>query len=249
MIIAHRGESFIAPENTLAAINLAWEHGADAIEIDVHLTYDNEIVVIHDKRTGRTGNINYSVKKSPLAKLKEVDVGVKKGDEFIGEKIPTLQEVIQTVPPKGKLIIEIKCGTEILAPLSIVLEHSKLMNHQIELICFDLKVISDAKKFLPQFKALWLLNLDYYLPHWMLRTNVVKVVERVNEYGLDGINGWAGNMLNRKFVRAFKKEGLWVYTWTINDVQTAEKLIDYGVDAITTDRPAWLTHQLAIQTK
>ena len=63
LIVAHRGESFIAPENTLVAINLAWQNGAKAVEIDVQITRDKEIVVIHDKNTKRVGNLNKSIEQ------------------------------------------------------------------------------------------------------------------------------------------------------------------------------------------
>ena len=76
LIIAHRGESFDAPENTLAAVNLAWERGADAVEIDVQLSKDNKIVVIHDENTKRTGGRNKLVKNQTLKELKELDVGI-----------------------------------------------------------------------------------------------------------------------------------------------------------------------------
>jgi len=77
-IVAHRGESFKAPENSLSAINMAWGNGARAVEIDIHLTADNEIVVIHDKHTGPVGDRKLLIKKTKSHVLKGVDIGIKK---------------------------------------------------------------------------------------------------------------------------------------------------------------------------
>lgn len=243
-IVAHRGESFDAPENTLSAINKAWKNGAIAVEIDIHLTADNEIVVIHDKHTGRVGDKKLFVKKSKLHELKSVDVGIKKSKVFKGERIPTLIEVIETVPLEAKLIIEVKCGNEIINPLLRLLKSTKLNICQIEIISFSLDVLSEIKMLAPQYKALWLLDLDYYLPHWVLRITPQKIIKKIMDNSLDGVDVWAGKTVNKSFVKAFKKEGLSFYVWTVNDLYDAKRLLAYGVDAITTDRAEWLSKQL-----
>ncbi len=97
-VIAHRGASFNAPENTLAAFRLAWQQGADGIEGDFYLTDDGEIVCLHDSDTGRTGDRKLSVGQSTLEQLRTVDVGISKGEKFRGERIPTLAEVLAVVP-------------------------------------------------------------------------------------------------------------------------------------------------------
>jgi glycerophosphoryl diester phosphodiesterase len=245
MIIAHRGESYLAPENSLSAINLAWEKGAEAVEIDIHLTADREIVVIHDKHTGRIGKLKYLIAKSSLQKLKSVDIGSKKAPEYAGESIPTLPEVIKTMPRDRKLIIEIKCGKEIIVPLTEILQKSGLKNDQFEIISFDLNTLSLAKKAMPQYNMLWLLNLDYYWSHWLLRTNPANIIKKVIRNKLNGVNVWAGKALDKTFVDAFKKEGLLIYAWTVNETAKAETLLRIEVDAITTDRAAWLREQLA----
>ncbi|MRT93929.1 glycerophosphodiester phosphodiesterase family protein [Ancylomarina sp. 16SWW S1-10-2] len=243
-IVAHRGESFIAPENTLSAIKLAWEKGAKAIEIDIHLTADNKIVVIHDKHTGRVGDRKLFVKKRKLHELKGVDVGLKKSEAYKGERIPTLDEVIETVPLDAKLIIEIKCGKEIVNSLLKLLKRVKLRDNQIEIISFNFDVLSLIKKLAPQYKVLCLLDLDYYLPQWLLRIKPQEIIKKIKDSGLDGVDVWAGKILDQSFVKAFKEEELCVYVWTVNDLVEAERILSYGVDAITTDRAEWITKQL-----
>lgn len=244
MFIAHRGESYLAPENTIAAINLAWENEVKAVEIDVRLTADNEIVVIHDKNTKRTGNINLTIRSSTLKELKTIDVGFKKGSKWKGENIPSLKEVIDTLPEKGKLIIELKSGIEIISPLVSLIRELDLKSSQIEIISFNHEVLNKAKKLLPEFKILWLLDLDYYLPFRLIWINKKKLVQKVLNSNLDGVNVWAGKTIDKQFVEAFRSKSLLVYCWTVNDPAKASRLLNINVNAITTDRPHWLKQQL-----
>ena len=114
--IAHRGASYLAPENTVAAARLAWELGADAVEVDIHLSKDNKVMVIHDKDTKRICKTvsNLVIKSSESGLLRELDAGIWKGEHFKGEKIPFLSEIIETVPEGKTLVVEIKCGSEVI---------------------------------------------------------------------------------------------------------------------------------------
>ena len=124
ILLAHRGESFIAPENTLAAFKLAWEKHAEAVELDVYLTHDNKIVVMHDAKTGRTAGTDLVLKDTDSAELRKLDVGKWKGEQYAGEKVPFLEEALATIPPRGRLLVEIKCGPELLPFLRDVLDKS-----------------------------------------------------------------------------------------------------------------------------
>lgn len=245
IIIAHRGESFDAPENTLAAINLAWERNAAAVEIDIQLSKDEQIVVFHDLKTKRIGNRNKKVKKQTLAELRELDAGKHKSEKWIGEKIPTLTEVLTSVSPNKKIIIEIKSSVKILPFLKKEIEKSGLKNEQIEIICFQISTIVSAKKALPQFKCLWLLNLDYIWINRIFPPNVKRIISKTKKYNLDGINVWAGKMLSRDFARKIKAANLLLYCWTVNDPVQAKKLFNIGVDAVTTDKQMFLKTELA----
>ena len=120
IIIAHRGESFDAPENTLASINLAWERNADAVEIDIQLTKDKKIVVIHDKSTLRTGGKMKRIATSTYNELHQINVGKLKGAKWKNEKIPLLNEVIDTIPANKILFIELKSNADIINPLKSI---------------------------------------------------------------------------------------------------------------------------------
>ena len=149
--IAHRGESFIAPENTLAAIKLAWIHNADGVEIDVRLSKDNKIVVIHDANTRRTSGVSGKVKSLTLESLKKLDFGSWRGMKWVNERIPSLDEVLETIPRGKCVMIEIKSSTAILPLLKKLLNKTSLKNSQIKLAGFGLKKMSLIKKSLPQF--------------------------------------------------------------------------------------------------
>ena len=240
-IIAHRGASWLAPENTLASVMLGWDKDAD-VEVDVYLTKDDRIVVIHDKSTKRTGDKDLKVRETSLAELRKVDVGRFKSEEFAGEKIPLLDEVIATIPAGRKLYVEIKCGPEILPFIEKVIDDSGRRS-QIVIIAFDFDTIAAAKKRMPDIGAYWLKGTDKdkatrkYIPH------DTGLVEKVRSCGLDGLNvHYAG--VTKGFSDAVKSVGLKLYVWTVDDPADAIRLTDLKVDGITTNRPGWLRDEL-----
>lgn len=108
LIIAHRGASGLAPENTLPAIDSALAAGADYIEIDVQLSKDQQVIVMHDETVDRTTNGSGRVSRLNFAEIQELDAGSWFTDEFTGAKVPSLGEVIRHVDGRAKLLIEIK---------------------------------------------------------------------------------------------------------------------------------------------
>ena len=240
-IIAHRGASWLAPENTLASVMLGWDKDAD-VEIDVYLTRDNRIVVIHDETTERTGDKNLKVSETDLEELREVDVGRFKSEEFAGEKIPLLDDVIATIPAGRKLYVEIKCGPEILPFLEKVIDDSGKRS-QIVIIAFNFETIAAAKKLMPDIGAYWLKGTDKdkateeYIPH------DTALVEKVQSRGLDGLDVHSGG-ITREFAEAVRRAGLKLYVWTVDDPADAVRLADLKVDGITTNRPGWLREKL-----
>jgi len=244
IIIAHRGESFDAPENTLAAINLAWKKGVCAVEIDIHMTKDKQIVVIHDADTARVSNRKMIIKKTFFNELKKLDTGSFKDEKWKGEHISLLQEILKTVPGFGRLIIEIKSNSSILDHLKTELVKSKLKNSQIEIIAYDSSTLAKAKKIMPEYRMLWLLDLDYYLPWWLIWRSKRHLIKKAKKFNFDGVDVWAGKLLTNDFIATFKNSDLLVYTWTVNSSEKTELLIRQGIDGVATDRAAWITEQI-----
>ncbi len=238
-VIAHRGASHLAPENTLASVNLAWEHGADIVEVDVHLTKDGRIVAIHDATTERTGGMDLAVARTHSRRLRRLDVGSHKHEDFAGETIPFLEEILDTVPAGRQLFIEIKCGPEILPVLSDVLTRSGKRS-QVALIGFDLETMKAAKEVLPDVPAHWLCDKKAWRPFSRSLARTAK------EHGLDGMNvHWSG--VTWRFAQAVRKAGLKLYAWTVDHPRDASRLHALGVDGITTNRPGWLQRHFFTQ--
>lgn len=244
IFIAHRGESFDAPENTLSSVNLAWERGAEAVEIDVHLSKDNEIVVIHDANTQRTGGFNKKVNHQTLEELKLLDFGSWKDIKFKNERIPTLTEVIHTIPEHCKLIVEIKSGKNLLPFLKNEIEEFKVSPNQLEIISFDYTTVKLAKDLIPQYNVLFLAELDYSWLSRFVSPSVDNLIKKAKNVNLDGLNVWAGKKANENFIKSVKNAGLKIYVWTVNDPGHAKRLLSWGVDGITTDRAQWIKDQI-----
>lgn len=244
LIIAHRGESFDAPENTLASINLAWKRNINAVEIDIHMTLDQAIVVIHDDDTFRISGKKLKIEKSTLPELKQLDIGSHKDSKWNSERIPTLKQVLKTVPKNGRLVIEMKSDDSLLKKLKNELANSQLHPNQIELIAFNFKTLTQAKQVMPEYKMRWLLDLDYFWPWWMPRISERRIIRKLRKQNLDGVDVWAGKLLNRNFISAFKNSGLSVYAWTVDEPEKVKSLIADGVDGITTNRAGWIVEQI-----
>ena len=234
-IIAHRGASYLAPENTLASVKLGYELGADAVEVDVHLSKDQHVVVIHDKTTQRTAGKNMKVKKSRAEKLRQLEVGSWKDEKYRGEKIPLLSEVFELVPANRKLVVEIKSGAETIAPLRKLIAASGIED-QLIIISFDREAIIAAKQQMPEIPAYWLL-------HSFIMTSHDKAIEIAKENNLEGLNV-NYRLVDEKFMQKMEAGNLETYVYTVNNVEAAEKLYYLGVKGITTDRPGWMREEL-----
>jgi glycerophosphoryl diester phosphodiesterase len=236
MIIAHRGASKLAPENTVASANLAWQLGADAVELDIHLSKDNRVMVIHDKDTKRTcsGKKNLLIEDTPSTLLRDLDAGIKKGEEFKGEKIPYLEEMIATVPEGKKLVVEIKCGRNVIAPLKRAVEKSG-KSDQIIFIAFDWDIIVLTQKEFPDNKCYWLSSS---------KSGLNKKMKQAAKNGLAGVN-LKYSIINKNVMDEAKANNLKVVTWTVDDPAKAKELFDLGVIAVTTNRPKWLKEEIA----
>jgi glycerophosphoryl diester phosphodiesterase len=241
LIVAHRGASHDAPENTLPAFELAWEQGADAIEGDFLLTKDNRIVCIHDRSTKRLADRNLAVRGSTLRELRELDVGSWKHEKYKGTKIPTIAEVFATIPKGKKIFVEVKCGPEIIPYLVKEIGKSKLKTEQVVLICFKQEVIKAFKQALPKNKAYWLSSFKQNEEGvWepSLET-VLATLKDTKADGLDSHHGIPGGAAKK-----IMKEGYEWHAWTVNDVATAKKLKSLGIHSITTDRPELIKSSL-----
>ncbi|MEI6071866.1 MAG: glycerophosphodiester phosphodiesterase [Verrucomicrobiae bacterium] len=249
MFIAHAGASDKAPENTIAAFNLAWKEDADGIEGDYHLTKDTKIACIHDDTTERTGKQRMRVAETTFAKLRQLDVGSWKGDRWRGTRIPSLQKVLATVPKGKKVFIEMKCGPEIIPALTHALAKSKLQPEQIAIISFHTEVIAEAKRQIPEMKALWLTSFSPGKTTGAVAPSPKEIVATLEKIGADGVGCQFHASLNKRFMRTLRAAHKEVHVWTVDDVATANRLVQLGVDSITSNRAGWLKRQIREKQK
>lgn len=241
-IVAHRGFSAQAPENTVAAFKLAWEHGADACELDLFLTSDDQIAVLHDKDTKRTTGVARLVKDSTMAELQSLDAGSWKNKIYKGEKIPTLAESLATMPLGSKrFFLEVKCGPEVVPVLAKELGGQwKLRAAQVCIIAFDRTVAQECKKAMPWIKV-------YRLSSEKENKKTVDLTQLIADTKADGLDGLDLGLKwkwNEAMVKQIKEAGLEVYVWTVNRPADARRLAQLGVDGITTDDPVMLRQVL-----
>ncbi len=243
-IVAHRGYSAIAPENTLAAFKAAWDAGTDACELDLYLTKDGKVVILHDKDTKRTTGVASLVAESTLEALQKLDAGSWKDPRWKGEKLPSLEEALATMPVGARrFYLEIKCGPEVVPALTAILEPWKATRAaQLAVITFNGDAAAATKKAMPWLKVYLLASgKDKQKKQ---RTEVTPFIEQAKRDGLDGLdlgNDW---LWSGAFVKQIRDAGLGLLVWTVNDPARAKELAALGVDGITTDNPVAIRQAL-----
>jgi glycerophosphoryl diester phosphodiesterase len=242
-IVAHRGASHDAPENTVAAAKLAWEQNADAVELDIWLTKDGQVAVMHDGNAKRTAGRDAHVTTLTLAEMKQLDAGRWKNPSFAGEKVPSLDEMLATLPAGKRIFIEIKPGPEIVPAMVASLQRMRYTAKQAVIISFNYESIKAAKKALPDYTALWLVRQ----PVTDAKTTSPSLDDLLRDCRaakLDGLDLNFNWPLDKAAVKRIKDAGLQLHVWTVNDPAVARRWVGLGVDGITTDRPGWLREQL-----
>ncbi|MCW9707680.1 glycerophosphodiester phosphodiesterase [Fodinibius salsisoli] len=232
-IIAHRGDSYKNPENTMAAVESAWQKDADAVEVDVYLSADKRVVGIHDKTTDRTGDKDLSVMETSSEELRTVDVGSFKDEAFKGEKIPFLEEIVASVPKGKQLFIEIKDSERAVPYIKEIIEQSD-KKEQMVIIAFDWEVVKASKEQLPEVPAYWLRSasrnaMGQYEPI------DAELLQKVKDHNIDGLDiHFEG--ATPELVKASHEAGMKLYVWTVNEGKAMNRMAKMGVDGITTDR-------------
>jgi glycerophosphoryl diester phosphodiesterase len=235
--IAHRGASAFAPENTMAAFEKAVELGADVLELDLHLTRDNELVVIHDDLLDRTTDGRGPVHEASLKDLKRLDAGLWFGQGFVGQRIPTLAEVLDRFAGKVPLALEIKAGSTFFPGIeekvvSILRSHSAIEHSAVA--SFDHYALRRVKEVEPD-----------------LRTAALLVGRPVSISAIAGPGkadamALEASLVTRTEVEACRAAGLQLVVWVVNEPARMRHFIDLGVDGIITDRPDLLCTALGL---
>ncbi len=234
--IAHRGASREAPENTRAAFDLAWKLGADGIELDVHATADDRIVVLHDSNTLRTTGRNAEVKRLAWAELQTLDAGAWMGSKWAKTPIPLLDDVLEQLPEGREIMIEIKGGLSMCCALKHMLAPFAERYASLAVLCFDLRVlrlIRDAEMPVRTF-----LNVESSVrnPAHSVAT-LYRLVEQLRSERISGISFGDGPQLDAAFLRACRDAALGTAVWTVDDPARAAFFRDAGADYLMTNDP------------
>lgn len=220
-IVAHRGASGSAPENTLAAFRRALEIGATALELDVHCTADGQVVVMHDATVERTTDGSGAIAQMTLAQLQKLDAGAWRGAEFAGERVPTLAEVCRLARNRAFLFVEIKAEGIAAAVLDVLA--AEKMEGQAILISFSADNIRRAKE---------------------LRSDVATGLLTMQASDMDRLAALGADALcihypaaTEELARALHAADRLLNVWTVNDPEEIRRMAKLGADFITTDYP------------
>lgn len=237
-LIAHRGASATAPENTLSAFRLAWEAGADGVELDVRLSGDGDVVVLHDENTLRTTGAPLRVAETSWEQLAQLDAGAWKHPQWRGERIPLLREVLAAAPPGRIVMVEIKTGIGILPPLRAVLD-AVAQHLKIVILCFVPEVLSAALRALPGYPCFLNLEVEEYTLYTPAR-RVAEIAAQAETAGWTGLSLGYSSSLNLEVTMAVNQHGLESAVWTVDDPATALELRRCGLDYLMTNQPGLL---------
>ncbi len=234
LVVAHRGFSGEAPENTLAAFQKAIDSGSDMMELDVHLSKDGEVVVMHDAQLERTTNGQGRIIDHTLQKLKQLDAGSKFSPRFIGERIPTLKEALDLAQGKIGVNIEIKSGglepypIQDLADRTLREVERAAMLRQVLFSSFNPMALERIRGKSPQAPVALLFHQPW---------NVLEEITQGKRYSILNLHD---HHLTQEKTTLFKKQNIRVNVYTVNSEKRMKEFISWGVDGIITNYPSRL---------
>ncbi|MDD6428403.1 MAG: glycerophosphodiester phosphodiesterase family protein [Lachnospiraceae bacterium] len=222
MIMAHRGDSADAPENTIPAFRKAIENGADAAELDVQLTRDGTVIVLHDPSLKRTAGLDKKVWQVTYDQIKDLDNGSFYSDTYQFTRIPTLDQVLKVCKGKLYLNIEIKRtghDSGIVEKTLEIIEANQYEN-DCDITSFDYATLSQVKRLNPKIYTVYTTTVG---------GGALARLKDANAFSVDS------NFVTPGFVQYMKKKNKGIFVWTVNSGVTMNRMIDMNVDAIITD--------------
>jgi glycerophosphoryl diester phosphodiesterase len=229
--IAHRGASGECPENTMAAFRRAIEQSAGMIECDLQLTADGHVVVCHDWTVDRTTGARGRVSELTLDEIRSLDAGSWRGDRFAGERVPTLEELLELALPRTQLNLELKCrdGAEAAHRLAMAVLAAVSRRDGLDAVIFSsfdaetLEAVRDVSPY-AQIGILW------SVPPFDLAWEVAR------DLGAIALHP-AAESVTPEIVDLAHENGLAVYVWTVNELDHMVDLVRMGVDGLFSDVP------------
>lgn len=236
LIIAHRGSSKEAPENTMAAFRLALEQGCDAIELDIHLSADRRVIVCHDATIDRTTDGTGAIVEMTAAQLQQYDAGSWFGATFAGERLPLLEEVLDLVPASIGINIEIKSHQhpEVIGTVLALLESRNRLG-SVFFSSFGHDCMVRLKQAAPSARVGLLYDSE--------------AAECLSYFDRQQVEGYSLHphkaYVDGSYIDAVKQQGLQIYPWTVDDPERMRELLRAGASGIITNRPKLMRELLA----
>jgi glycerophosphoryl diester phosphodiesterase len=223
-VIAHRGASAEAPENTLAAFRLGIEQKADFIELDVQESADGEVVVVHDSDLMKLGGPPRKIWEMTAAELRAVDIGSRIDPKYAGEGVPTLADVLALAKGRIGVIVELKSygHNDRLEEKVVALVEAAGMEKACQFMSLDHAMVA---------------KMNRLRPEWRVGLLAAKTLGDILTVPSDFLAVEAG-MANARFVRRVHRAGRDIYVWTVNDPASILLTMSVGVDGLISDRPA-----------
>jgi len=225
LVIAHRGARAEAPENTLAAFDRAIRIGADWIELDVRLTADGRLAVIHDESVKRTTGARGKVARMTMRELKRLDAGARFGGAFAGERIPELAEVVEACDGRAGLVVEVKdpAGREAIISARV---RKALAGFRGEAVVesFDKSFLRLYKKTVPGARA-------------ALLTESARGLSEARKASADAVSASLRSPATRLLLPRVKRAGLGLFVWTVKSFRALARALAFDVDGVITDYP------------
>lgn len=232
--VSHRGESYDAPENTIPAFALSQERKTHGMECDIHFTADGKVICSHDANTERVSGVKAVIAESTFEELQKLDVWNRKAG-YEGTRIPLFTDTIKYLGDDRIYYVEIKGGDLDLVPalLQFIKESGK-PKEQFVMISFADDVVKAYKEAAPDHKA-------YLLTGGNPAVEVNELISRLQACHADGVDiGAAGENIDQSYVDKVHAAGFEFTVWTIDTPELAEKFLNFGVEAITSNRAGYL---------
>ena len=215
----------------MAAFRLAWEQGADGVELDVQVTKEGQLVVFHDDTTKRTTGVPGRMAEHPAASVLQFDAGLWKHARWKGERVPLLSDVLAGVPTERRVFIELKAGAEILPELERVLAASPLPSEQRLLMGFDFDLMMKVRERFPEDETGWIIDRPWKT------ARLERILESARAAGFPWLHFSSEWPLDEAMLSKVHEAGFQASAWTVDEPRHAQRLASLGIDAIITNDP------------
>ena len=235
-LIAHRGESKDAPENTLPAYQMAVDRGF-GFECDVYLSSDNRVFSFHDTNLKRTTGVDMPCRKASWEKtVSKIDAGKWKGEQWKGTRPALLEEILTLARDGRQIYIEVKGNDGDVVPYikDILAKQSQATPRNVLFIAFGKHVCQELKKYMPEYRVYWLVGAKHGRNGPAIPA--AEVIDTLKELGVDGVDQrFEPDVVTADYIAAIRAAGVEYHSWTIDTLDTACLAFSRGAQTVTTN--------------